>query len=438
MTGTRPPSVDALVRRLDQVDLPRPIVVEAAREAIDLYRENPDVDIDGEFRSRVEEARRSLPHRIINATGVILHTNLGRAPWSALAAESASEVSTGYANVELDVRTGERGKRNAATEHLLTLLTGAEAALVVNNNAAAVFLVLLALAAGREVPVSRGELIEIGGSYRLPDLMSATGSRLVEVGTTNRTRLADYASVADPALLLKVHPSNYQIVGFTTETSIGELAGLAADKGVPLVFDAGSGLLDDRLPWLNGPPPPWLRGEPGVQQALAEGSDLVLFSGDKLLGGPQAGIIVGRAELVTRLRKHPATRALRVDGATNAALGATLSTYLDGTAGRLPIWRMAAVTRDEIAARVATVMDSAPKGRLTTRDGFSTIGAGSAPGSEIPSRLITIADGDDAFGSLLANDPPILSRREAGTAVIDLRTVDPSDDDKVAAALATM
>ena len=438
MTGTRPPSVDALVRRIDQVDLPRPIVVEAARRTIDLYRDNPDINIDDEFRSRIDEARRSLPHRIINATGVILHTNLGRAPWSARAAASASEVSTGYANVEIDVRTGERGKRNVATEHLLTVLTGAEAALVVNNNAAAVFLVLLALAAGREVPVSRGELIEIGGSYRLPDLMSATGSRLVEVGTTNRTRLADYASVADPALLLKVHPSNYQIVGFTTETSIGELAGLAADRGVPLVFDAGSGLLDDRLPWLNGPPPPWLGGEPGVRQALTDGADLVLFSGDKLLGGPQAGIIVGRAELVTRLRKHPATRALRVDGATNAALGATLSTYLDGTAGHLPIWRMAALTRDEIAARVATVIDSGTKGRLTTRDGFSTIGAGSAPGSEIPSRLITIAGGDDAFVALLANDPPILARREAGTAVIDLRTVDPSDDDKVAAALAKM
>ncbi|MGA7271919.1 MAG: L-seryl-tRNA(Sec) selenium transferase, partial [Acidimicrobiia bacterium] len=290
MPDEKPPSVDAVVRRIDEPVLPRQLVVETVRTVVDRFREDPSLDIDAEVGRRLDGIRLSIPHRVINATGVLLHTNLGRAPWIPEAVSAAAEVAGSYSNVELDLGSGERGRRNAMSERLLVALTGAEAALVVNNNAAAVFLVLAVLA-GRNgrVPVSRGELIEIGGSYRLPELMAATGADLVEVGTTNRTRLEDYQAVEDACLILKVHPSNYQIVGFSNEAPVSDLAGLASDRSIPLVFDDGSGLLDNRVPWLGGPPPQWLGGEPGVRQSLEAGADLVLFSGDKLLGGPQAG-----------------------------------------------------------------------------------------------------------------------------------------------------
>ncbi len=434
MPMTHPPSVDAVVRRVDDGKLPRPLVVEVVRNVIEDFRQDPDLDIEGETRRRLADLTRSVPRRVINATGVILHTNLGRAPWSGEALAAAAEVAAGYANVELEVSTGERGRRNDAAERLAVTLTGAEAAIVVNNNAAAVFLTLLCLAAEGPVPVSRGELIEIGGSYRLPELMAAAGAELVEVGTTNRTRLSDYAAVEEPALLLKVHPSNYRVVGFSAETSVAELAGLASDRGVPLVFDAGSGLLDARAPWLKGPPPQWLDGEPGIRQALEEGADLVMFSGDKLLGGPQAGLIVGRADLVDRLARHPAARALRVDGSTAAALAATLAAYLAGRAHDLPVWRMAALTVGDLRARAERVLTASDAdGRLV--EGASTIGAGSAPGAEIPTCLIELDDGDDVYHRLLAGDPPVLGRRAGGALLLDLRTVDPADDAAVQSAL---
>lgn len=430
----RPPSVDALVREIHDGSLPRPLVVDTVRRLLAENGGEEDIDLAAEARRRLDALRRSAPRRVINATGVILHTNLGRAPWSAEALASAGEVAAGYANVELDVTSGERGRRNDAAERLAVLLTGAEAALVVNNNAAAVFLALLALAPAGRVPVSRGELIEIGGSYRLPELMAAAGVDLVEVGTTNRTRLSDYAAVDDPTLYLKVHPSNYRVVGFSAETGLAELASLAGERQVPLVFDQGSGLIDERTPWLDGPPPTWLQGEPGVHQAVEAGADLVTFSGDKLLGGPQAGIVVGRADLVERMRRHPAARALRVDGSTTAGLAATLAAYLAGAAADLPVWRMATLPPEAIEERAQRVLaDSGIEGRVI--DGASTLGAGSTPGAEIPTRLLEIPGADAAHTLLLAHDPPILGRRSAGKLLIDLRTVDPIDDATVAAAL---
>ncbi|HSJ36378.1 MAG TPA: L-seryl-tRNA(Sec) selenium transferase [Acidimicrobiia bacterium] len=430
----RPPSVDALVREIHDGSLPRPLVVDTVRRLLADRGEDEEVDFVAEARHRLEILRRSAPRRVVNATGVILHTNLGRAPWSGESLAAAHEVAAGYANIELDLATGERGRRNDAAERLAVLLTGAEAALVVNNNAAAVYLTLLAVAPGGRIPVSRGELIEIGGSYRLPELMAAAGVDLVEVGTTNRTRLSDYADAEDPSLYLKVHPSNYRVVGFSAETGLADLASLAEERAVPLVFDQGSGLLDERVPWLEGPPPTWLAGEPGVVQALEEGADLVTFSGDKLLGGPQAGIVVGREDLIETMRRHPATRALRVDGSTTAALAATFAAYLAGAAHELPVWRMANLPADSVAERARRVLaDSGEEGRVV--EGASTLGAGSTPGAEIPTWLIELPDADAVHARLLAHDPPVLARRAAGKALIDLRTVDPVEDPSVAAAL---
>lgn len=430
----RPPSVDALVREIHDGSLPRPLVVDTVRRLLNERGREDGVDLVAEARHRLETLRRSVPRRVINATGVILHTNLGRAPWSGEALAAAQEIAGGYGNVELDLNGGERGRRNDVAERLAVLVTGAEAALIVNNNAAAVFLTLLALAPGGRIPVSRGELIEIGGSYRLPELMAAAGVELVEVGTTNRTRLADYEPVDDAALFLKVHPSNYRVVGFSAETEMGELATLARDRDRPLVFDQGSGLLDERVPWLEGAPPAWLADEPGVIQALGQGADLVTFSGDKLLGGPQAGIVVGRRDLIEKMRRHPAARALRVDGSTAAALAATFVAYLAGSAASLPVWQMATLPGEALEERARRVLsDSGADGRIVT--GASTLGAGSTPGAEIPTFLVELPDADAVHSRLLAHDPPILVRRSAGKALIDLRTVDPAEDPQVAAAL---
>lgn len=420
-----------MVRTVDDGKLPRPLIVETVREVIAEWETG--MDVATEARARLERLFDALPRRVINATGVILHTNLGRAPWSPETLAAASEMSEGYGNIELDLVSGERGRRNQAVERLAVALTGAEATLVVNNNAAGVFLVLIALAVGRPVPVSRGELIEIGGSYRLPELMKAAGVDLVEVGTTNRTRIDDYAAVSDPALLFKVHPSNYRVVGFSAETGLEELSELAARRQVPLVYDVGSGLVDERVPWLPGPPPPWLEGEPGVRQAIERGADLVLFSGDKLLGGPQAGVIAGRRDLVASLARHPVARALRVDGATAAALSATLMAYLDGRAAGLPVWRMAAIPGSDIEKRARSLAAEIGAGDIVA--GSSTLGAGSAPGAEIATVLVSLPHGDHLHSRLLRNDPAILARRVAGALVVDLRTVDPADDVVLAAAL---
>ncbi len=433
------PSVDQLTNQLTDGGLPRPLVVEEVRKAVgqaraDLAKGDPS-SAEQLARASLDRLGRSRPVTVVNATGVILHTNLGRALLSGPAAAAATAAYTHFGNVELDLASGERGARAAYLRTLTATLTGAEDALIVNNNAGALFLVLMALALGRPVPVSRGEMIEIGGSYRLPELLAATGAQLIEVGTTNRTRLADYAATLprQPALLLKVHPSNFRVQGFTEETPLAALVALGRESGVPIAFDAGSGLLDSTTPWLPKPPE-WLAGEPGIRQAVAAGTDLVLFSGDKLLGGPQSGIIVGKAELITRLLRHPAARALRIDAATGAALTTTLETYADGRAGELPLWEMATRPYEALRARAELVL-TASRVKGTIVGGNSTLGAGSAPGSEIATPLIEIDAPQDAYFDLLKADPPILARRQEGRLLIDLRTVDPSSDSHLAAVL---
>lgn len=376
---------------------------------------------------------------VVNATGVILHTNLGRAPSHEAAAAASFDAATRYTNLEMALDAGERGGRTSYVTALLCALTGADDALAVNNNAGALFLTLIAMATGRSVPVSRGELIEIGGSYRLPDLMSSTGTRLVEVGTTNRTRIDDYRSGIDDttALLLKVHPSNYRIEGFSEDTDLESIVGLGHELGLPAIFDAGSGLLDERTQWLTGPTPAWLQGEPGIVQSLEAGADLVLFSGDKLLGGPQAGIIVGDGDLVSGLRRHPVARALRLDGPTLAGLESTLEAYADRRAAELPLWTMATLSADDLHARAQAVIESVPCAVIV--DGASTIGAGSVPGARIPGPVIRLSDqGETGFNALLGFEVPIVARREAGDLIVDLRTVPPDEDELVAGALARL
>jgi L-seryl-tRNA(Ser) seleniumtransferase len=440
------PSVDALAAGIRTALAPRALpdalVITLAREAVDAARSEllggaAGADALALALPAAEQLAASRPTRVVNATGVLLHTNLGRAPMSPQAVAAAATVGTGYANVEFDLAAGGRGSRGAYLDHLLGSLTGAEAGLAVNNNAAALLLALTALA-GRDgaVAVSRGELIEIGGSFRLPSLMETSGARLVEVGTTNRTRSSDFEMVAGEVdVILKVHPSNYRIEGFAEQVGYGPLAALSRRFGVPFVADVGSGLLDTRVPWLGGSPPAWLAGEPGVRQTLEAGADVVLFSGDKLLGGPQAGIAVGRRDLIERMARHPMARALRIDGTTQALLAVTLEAYASGSAGDLPFWRMASLDVDELRTRHLGVVDAAGiRGEVV--DSESIPGAGSVPGETIPSPAIRLPGlGDTAWKSLVASNPPIVGRRRDDALLLDLRTVDPADDTTVIAAL---
>jgi L-seryl-tRNA(Ser) seleniumtransferase len=435
------PSVDQFVSALGPWPLPRSIITQVARSVIDRARaggSNGAPDLEREARKLLGILARTRLRTVINATGVILHTNLGRSPLAAEAAQAAYEVSVGYTNVELDAESGHRGRRGRFLLELLADLTGAEDALVVNNNAGALMLTLSAIASGRQVVVSRGELIEIGGAYRLPSIIAAGGATLVEVGTTNRTRVSDYASaVSDKtAALLKVHTSNYQVVGFTEAANLAELVALGTETGTPTVFDQGSGLLDERASWIGGPPPAWLAGEPGVHQAVMAGADLVLFSGDKLFGGPQAGVVVGRSEIITRLARHPLARALRVDSATVAALTATASMYADDRGGEIPVWQMATARYDELETRVERVLTRVGRNDLAVEKGASVLGAGSVPGTGVPSPLIVIAGrADKIFAALLAGEPPVLARRDAGRVIVDLRAIPAEDDDRLVEAL---
>ena len=415
VAAMRPPSVDRLARELTDVGLPHPLLVDCARAAI-------AAGDPSSSRARAEDLRRALLQTVVNATGVLLHTNLGRAPLGV-------ERPAAYTNLELDLATGRRGDRSAHAAGLLARACGAEAALVVNNGAAAVLLVLAALASRRPVAVSRGELVEIGGTFRVPDVMRQSGAKLLEVGTTNRTRLADYAdAIADhptTALVLKVHQSNYRIVGFTEDVTVDALATL----GVPVAVDLGSGLLDAATPWLAGGPPSWLLGEPAARQTLEAGAALVTFSGDKLLGGPQAGIVAGAADLVRRCARHPLARALRPGGLVLGALQDVALAYLDRTAGeRVPFWRMASTPVDDLRARA----ESLGVGEVVACE--SVPGGGSAPGVTIPSAGVAL-DGDRT-GGLRAADPPVGARVVEGRTVCDLRTVDPADDAHLAKALA--
>ena len=416
----RPPSVDALARGLASSGLPHPLLVDVAREAIAAG------DADS-AAARAEQLRRALLQPVINATGVLLHTNLGRAPLAAAPPALAT-------NLELDLATGQRGSRQDHCGRLVARLCGAERAIVVNNNASAVLLVLAALARGREVVVSRGESVEIGGGFRVPEVMEQSGARLVDIGTTNRTRRADYQAAltrpgADVALILKVHPSNYRVEGFVEGTTVAEAAAL--DAAVPVVADIGSGLLDAACPWLADGPPAWLEGEPAARQTLAAGAALVTFSGDKLLGGPQAGVIAGRADLIAACSAHPLARALRPGALVLGALQDVLLAYLRRDAGTIvPFWRMAGLPADVLEARAGAVVTAlgeraAGLGALATPV-ESLPGAGSLPGTVIPSFGIVL-DGDRT-AELRAAEPPVVARVREGRTYLDLRTVHPGDD----------
>ena len=380
---------------------------------------------------------------VINATGVIIHTNLGRAPLSAAALDRVVEVANGYASLEYDLVRGTRGRRDIHAEALLCRLTGAEAAVVVNNNAAATLLVLAALAAGREVIVSRGELVEIGGGFRIPDVLAQSGAILREVGTTNKTRGTDVAAAINEktALILRVHPSNFRIEGFTERPSLTDLVTLGRKFNIPVAEDLGSGHLgrisgSDQGQTRVRPGSDLLGDEPAVPETIAAGVDICCFSGDKLLGGPQAGIIVGRAALVERIRRHPLMRALRVDKMTYAALEATLGEYAAGRApSTVPVLRMLTTTADEVRARAETV--SAAIGaisgwRAELVPGASAIGGGSAPGVQIPTWLVAIekqhATADALETDLRRLSPPVIARIERDRVLLDLRTIAPDQD----------
>ena len=370
-------------------------------------------------------ARGSL-RPVINATGVIIHTNLGRAPIAPAALERVAAIAGGYSNLEYDLAAGARGSRSVHAESLLTTLTGAEAAIVVNNNAAATLLILAGLAEGREVLISRGELVEIGGGFRVPDVMHQSGAILREVGTTNRTRTGDYTAAVSPktALFLRVHPSNFRIEGFTERPSLADLVAAGRAMLVPVVEDLGSGCL------VAG-----LADEPTVQASIDAGIDLVCFSGDKVLGGPQAGIIAGRKALVDRLRAHPLMRALRADKITYAVLEATLGEYLAGRAAQtVPVQRMLHLSADEIEARASALGDrlAAAGWRVALLSGTSAVGGGSAPGHGLPTVLLSVErEGQSAAAIeawLRTLDPPVVARIENDRVVLDLRTVLPEQD----------
>lgn len=409
----------------------RAVVVEAVRAALDAARGEiragrevpmPALLID-DITERIEQAVRSTLTRVINATGVILHTNLGRAPLSQEALAAIQEAASSYANLEYDLDAGERGSRYVHAAELIKKLTGAEAALVVNNNAAAVMFILRAFAEGREVIVSRGQLVEIGGGFRVPDVLSQSGARMVEVGTTNRTNAADYANAITPntGLLLRVHPSNFRVIGFTHEVTLEEMAALGRKHKLPVVDDLGSGALLETTTY-------GLMHEPMPHESLQAGADLVAFSGDKLLGGPQAGIIVGKKELVEKLIKHPLARALRVDKLTLAALQATLLHYLKNEATtKIPVWQMISAKPEALDARATAWTERWKKFGLEASvvDALSTVGGGSLPGETLPTRAVAIQmDAPDGFvAKLRANHPPIVARIENDLVLFDPRTV---------------
>jgi len=425
---SRPPSVDALARSLADLDLPHALLVDAARAAI-------AAGDPASARRQAEAIAGALLRPVVNATGVLLHTNLGRAPLRQ-PSQQASEGPIRYSNLEFDLATGRRGSRHHHAARLLAKAAGAEAALIVNNGAAAVLLAVTALAAGGEVIVSRGELVEIGGGFRVPEVLAASGARMVEVGTTNRTRIGDYTAALSPAttLILKVHQSNYRMVGFTAAARVAELSHL----GPVVVADIGSGLLDATTPWLPGGPPPWLHGEPAACQTLAEGAGVVTFSGDKLLGGPQAGVVAGRRDLVERCARHPLARALRPGGLVLAALQNTALAYLRRDITALPFWSMATTPVADLRARAEAVAVAVAGDRpnIQVTDCASVPGGGSLPGLEIPSAGLRI-DADVA-AALRGWDPPIIARVHEGATICDLRAVDPADDAVLAAALAAL
>jgi L-seryl-tRNA(Ser) seleniumtransferase len=418
------PSVDELLQGLGE---PHGLAVAAARAVLERARQTIRAggdpgDLGAEVQAELRAARRPSLRRALNATGVVIHTNLGRAPLPEAALERVREVGGSYSNLEYDLAAGKRGSRQVHATEILRRLTGAEAALVVNNNAAAVMLSLAALAGGREVLVSRGELIEIGDGFRIPDVLAQSGARLVEVGTTNRTRAADYAHAAgaETALLLRVHQSNFRVVGFTEQPTLAELAQVARERGLPLVDDLGSGAFAQ------------FEDEPSPRDSLAAGADLVCFSGDKLLGGPQAGIVVGRADLVEQLRRHPLQRALRADKLTLAALEGTLALYLDPerAAREIPVLRMLREPAEAVRAR-AERLAALLGGEVEETVG--RVGGGALPLAELPSFACAVEE--SLAGPLRAVDPPVIGVVRDGRLLLDCRTLADAELDEVAAAV---
>ena len=445
------PSVDELLHSASGQQLvqrfSRPIALEAVRASISharaQIRQGASCPSSDELLTVAEhildESQRPNLQPVINATGVIINTNLGRSPLSQEAIQAVQRVAGGYTNLEYELEAGERGSRHSHVASLLCELTGAAAALVTNNNAAAVLLALSALAAGREVIISRGQLVEIGGGFRIPDVMSQSGCKLIEVGTTNRTRLSDYATAITErtALLLTVHPSNFQIVGFTESTSVESMAELAHERGLLLMDDLGSGCLltSERY---------GLGHEPMPQESIAAGADVVCFSGDKLLGGPQAGILVGKAAVLERISKHPLMRAVRIDKMTLASLEATLRHYQREEAEtHIPIWRMIAASPSSIAGRAAIWVSKLQQYGIPARmqRGESTVGGGSLPGETLPTTLLALDAGnvamplDELAKRLRLRDLPLIARILHDALLIDPRTVLEEQDNEVVLAL---
>ncbi len=429
-TAGRPPSVDALARELSlRHSLPHALLVDIARRAIADTATTVKISAVSvnEFADQLAtEFSQSLLRDVINATGVLLHTNLGRAPM-------AVQTSNRASNLELNMSTGERGSRQSTVGKLLALLCGAESAIVVNNNAAAVLLVVAALANSRDVAVSRGESVEIGGNFRIPEVTEQSGARLVDVGTTNRTRLRDYKKAIDKrgndiALVLKVHPSNYRVSGFVEDTPVAELATLS----VPVAVDIGSGLIDNTCPWLESRAPSWLGNEPAARQTIKDGAALVMFSGDKLFGGPQCGVIAGRADLIEACAQHPLARALRPGSSTMFAMQSLAISYLGRTATNdIAFWKMATIAITELQSRAEKIIAAAKTGEICMLD--SIPGAGSAPGATIAS--IGIVVNGDYLSKLRMYDTPIIARVKDNKTFLDLRTIQPDDDAIVVQAL---
>jgi L-seryl-tRNA(Ser) seleniumtransferase len=444
------PAVNELLDRTALRDLQahagRGLVVECTRRVLRRLR---DRIVEGSLASvslealeqeiviEAEAATRFSLRAVINASGVVLHTNLGRAPLAREALEHLAEVSTCYSNLEYDLDRGARGKRDAHTDRLFCQLLGAEKTLLVNNNAAAVLLALNTLAEGAEVVVSRGELIEIGGSFRIPDVCAKSGAILREVGTTNRTRIGDYAAAINERtrVLLRVHPSNFRILGFTERPSLVEFVELAQRHNLIAMEDLGSGCLVDLSPY-------GIRDEPTASASLNAGVDVITFSGDKLLGGPQAGVLAGKREPLERIRKNPLFRALRVDKLTIAALEATISLYLQGKTQAIPALRMIQLSRQAIhqrAARLAERISAHPQFSARVQDGDSLIGGGSTPAQTLPTALLAVThsrhSAQELEGFLRQNSPPVIARVEQDTLLLDLRTVFEEQDEELLRAL---
>jgi L-seryl-tRNA(Ser) seleniumtransferase len=432
------PSVDRLAAHplLERWRGSHPAVVRAARAVLDEERaarhaggsvHGDEAALAGAVAAWLRRRLEPGPHRVLNATGVVVHTNLGRAPLGA-AARAAVTAASGYSDLEYDLARGARGSRHDHVAPLLATLCGAEDAVVTTNNAAAVLLMLSALCRGHEVLVSRGEAVEIGGGFRIPEVMRLSGARMVDVGTTNRTRAADYAAAVTPrtAAIVRVHPSNFAVVGFTERASTAECAAVAREHGLLLLEDAGSGALRDPAAL-----DPGLAGEPVLEAVLAAGADLVTASGDKLCGGPQAGLVAGRAELVARLRRHPLMRAVRPDKMVLAALGATLAAHLAGSAGEaVPVQRMLGRDPDAIATEARTWVSTlraagVPADAVPAR---SEVGGGSLPGTSLPTTCVTLPGPTGRLlAALRAAEPPVIARAESGRVWLDPRTVAPEE-----------